>query len=57
MTLLIKENFQEIPVWLRPYVYRAWARAFHSGMVVLPYHSPVLTLFITLLDCAKEIMS
>ncbi|XP_054824379.1 phosphatidylserine decarboxylase proenzyme 1, mitochondrial isoform X2 [Prosopis cineraria] len=22
----------EIPVWLRPYVYRAWARAFHSNL-------------------------
>ncbi|KAL7123424.1 hypothetical protein ACP275_01G103700 [Erythranthe tilingii] len=22
----------ELPVWLRPYVYRAWARAFHSNL-------------------------
>ncbi|KAF4374721.1 phosphatidylserine decarboxylase proenzyme 1, mitochondrial [Cannabis sativa] len=22
----------EIPVWLRPYIYRAWARAFHSNL-------------------------
>ncbi|KAL8091245.1 phosphatidylserine decarboxylase proenzyme 1, mitochondrial [Apium graveolens] len=22
----------EVPVWLRPYVYRAWARAFHSNL-------------------------
>ncbi|KAL4178684.1 hypothetical protein AMTRI_Chr13g116320 [Amborella trichopoda] len=28
----------EIPVWLRPYVYRGWARAFHSNLeeVALP---------------------
>ncbi|KAF9685414.1 hypothetical protein SADUNF_Sadunf03G0052100 [Salix dunnii] len=23
-------KFQELPVWMRPHVYRAWARAFHS---------------------------
>ncbi|KAB1216999.1 Phosphatidylserine decarboxylase proenzyme 1, mitochondrial [Morella rubra] len=23
---------QELPVWLRPYAYRAWARAFHSNL-------------------------
>jgi phosphatidylserine decarboxylase len=22
----------ELPIWLRPYVYRAWARAFHSNL-------------------------
>ncbi|XP_010542212.1 PREDICTED: phosphatidylserine decarboxylase proenzyme 1, mitochondrial isoform X3 [Tarenaya hassleriana] len=29
---------QEIPVWMRPYVYKAWARAFHSNLdeVALP---------------------
>lgn len=28
----------ELPVWLRPYIYRSWARAFHSNMneVALP---------------------
>ncbi|CAK7356356.1 unnamed protein product [Dovyalis caffra] len=30
--------FQELPVWMRPHVYRAWARAFHSNLeeVALP---------------------
>jgi phosphatidylserine decarboxylase len=23
----------EIPVWMRPYAYKAWARAFHSSMI------------------------
>ncbi|GFS42262.1 phosphatidylserine decarboxylase 1 [Actinidia rufa] len=26
------QEYQELPIWLRPHVYRAWARAFHSNL-------------------------
>lgn len=28
---------QEIPVWMRPFVYKAWSRAFHSSMITLSF--------------------
>ena len=31
--LSVHEKIQEIPVWLRPHIYKAWARAFHSSMI------------------------
>lgn len=43
-------NFQEIPVWLRPHVYRAWARAFHSSIVVMPFFLMLTFLHFTVIS-------
>ncbi|KAB5564100.1 hypothetical protein DKX38_004154 [Salix brachista] len=32
LTSVVGTKFQELPVWMRPHVYRAWARAFHSNL-------------------------